>query len=404
MPLKRVKDTALEFRANETIREIELVEDVCHPNQIDSEIDEIMDDFLDDVMVIYFCRRGIGLKVPKPIKWRYNILSSFNDEHFYQMLRVSRNQFAKLVYLIKGDKVFARYSASHRQMPIELQLAIVLFRLGSSGGNASVRKIGEIFGVGNGGTVVKITERMFTAILRLMPQYIYWPDVVERQQLVERTFQELPHCVGYIGTSEIKLFEKPIENHKVYLSRQRIYSVKLQIICDHKLRIRDTVAGSPGSYPDYKIFINCPIGISTETYLSGEQWVAGDSAYPPSSFLVTPFPNDSQKMSPNKLRFNHRHSQYRARVQNCFELLKEKFSSLKEIRLRLKDKKSAKFLCEWILVCCVLHNILLEDYDPQNLDKELNTNCTKRTETESCKFYSLASESKREFLCKQMFA
>ncbi|KAL7726113.1 hypothetical protein ACLKA6_002583 [Drosophila palustris] len=62
-------------------------------------------------------------------------------------------------------------------------------------------------------------DRVFTAVLRLMPKYIQWPNVAERQQLVERTFEELPHCLGYIDGSEIKLFEKPAKCHEMLCFR-----------------------------------------------------------------------------------------------------------------------------------------------------------------------------------------
>jgi len=114
------------------------------------------------------------------------------------------------------------------QHPIDLQLAIVLFRLGSSGNSASVRKISTTFGVGDGGTLALFTERVFTAILRLSRNYIYWPKREEREEIVSNTFHELPYCIGYIDGSKIKLFEKPPKNHEVYYSRHRIYSVKMQ--------------------------------------------------------------------------------------------------------------------------------------------------------------------------------
>lgn len=370
---------------------------------MDSELDEVMEDFVDDVVGIYSCRRGVSLNVPKSIDWRTNILSSFDNRRFNQMLRVSRSQFVHLVNLIKGDEVFATASV-HRQIAVDLQLAIVLFRLGSSGSSASVRKICTVFGVSDGGILANITERVFKAILRLMPRYIYWPDAAERQQIVERTFEELPHCVGYIDGSEIKLFEKPAKNHETYFSRQRIYSVKLQVICDHKLRIRDAVVGSPGSYHDSKVFKNCSIGKHTERYFSGEEWIAGDSAYPQSTYVVTPFRSNSRIMEVDRqLRFNKRHSQYRVRVENCFGVLKGKFCSLKEIRIRLKNKKSQYFLCNWILVCCILHNILLKDTDAENFDEETEENSAGLTEAETSGAHCVASESKRKFLYDLMF-
>ncbi|KAM8701657.1 hypothetical protein ACLKA7_001748 [Drosophila subpalustris] len=143
--------------------------------------------------------------------------------------------------------------------------------------------------IGDGGTLAKVTERVFTAILRLTPKYIRWPKVAERKQLVDQTFAELPHCLGYVDGCEIKLFEKPAKCHEVYFSRQRIYSVKLQVVCDRKLRIRNAVIGSPGSFHDSKVFKISSIGRHPEQYFAGEEWIAGDSAYPQSTFLVTPF-------------------------------------------------------------------------------------------------------------------
>jgi len=89
------------------------------------------------------------------------------------------------------------------QHPIDLQLAIVLFRLGSSGNSASVRKISTIYGVGDGGTLALFTERVFTAILRLSRKYIYWPKSEDRDNIVSNKF---PYCIGYIDGSDIKLF------------------------------------------------------------------------------------------------------------------------------------------------------------------------------------------------------
>ncbi|KAM8702541.1 hypothetical protein ACLKA7_005657 [Drosophila subpalustris] len=238
MPSKSAKEKLLDIKATEALRDIEIIEDVC-PDQMDSGVDEILDDFIEDAIAIFSCRRGISIGVPKSIDWRNNILSSFGDGRFKQMLRVSKYQFANMVNLIKADEVFS--TAGIRQIPVDLQIAIVLFRLGSSGSSASVKKICTIFGIGDGGTLAKITDWVFTAILRLMPKYIQWPNVAERQQLVERTFEELPHCLGYIDGSETKLFEKPAKCHEVYFSRQRIYSVKLQVVCDYKLRIRNAI-------------------------------------------------------------------------------------------------------------------------------------------------------------------
>lgn len=47
--------------------------------------------------------------------------------------------------------------------------------------------------------------------------------------------------------------------------------------------------------------------------------------------------------------------------------MKEKFPSLKKLGIRIRDAKSHEFVCTWIRVCCILHNILLPHYDEEDL-------------------------------------
>lgn len=301
--------------------------------------------------------------MPKSIDWRENILSTLDSDRFRQMLRMERHQFDLLLSLISDDEEFQKPHAC-KQFSIGLQLAIVLYRLGSSGENASVRKIATTFGVGDGGTLSKITNRVFRALIKQLPKYIFWPNNEERKKIVAETYHELPLCIGYIDGTEIKLAEAPVVDHEAYFSRNHIYSIKAQVVCDNKLRIRDVVVGSPGSSHDAKIFKNCSIFKNKENYVSAHQWIAGDSAYPLSDFLITPFRSNSEQLDSSKRKaFNLRHSRYRVRVEHCFGLLKEKFGSLKELRMRIHNKNSHKMCCKWIIVCCIIHNILLSESD-----------------------------------------
>lgn len=60
-------------------------------------------------------------------------------------------------------------------------------------------------------------------------------------------------------------------------------------------------------------------------------------------------------------QFNRRHSKYRVRIEHCFGTLKEKFNSLKSLKMRINSSRSHLFSCQWVVVCCILHNILLND-------------------------------------------
>ncbi|XP_037932573.1 protein ALP1-like [Teleopsis dalmanni] len=284
-------------------------------------------------------------------------------------MRVNKNQFAYLVALISEAEIFKKANGS-KQFPIGLHLAIVLYRLGSSGESASIRKVAATFGIGDGATLMKITQRIFSVFITLLTKYIVWPSSSEQEQIISDTYNELPFCIGYIDGTEIKIADAPQINHEKYFSRNHIYSIKLQAVCDYKLRIRDVVVGYAGSTHDAKVFSNSILLKEKDRFFSNQSWIAGDSAYPLSDIIIPPYRRNSQQLtSEERIQFNKRHSKYRVRVEHCFGLLKENFCSLKELRVRIKNNKSHKFCCERILVCCILHNILLTEFESQSREE-----------------------------------
>lgn len=119
-----------------------------------------MDTFIEDYLYIEFCRYGIRFGVPKSREWLSDILPSLDENRFTQMLRVNRAVFNFIASKIEDNLLFHGENAS-LQFPVNVQLAVVLFRLGSTGESASIRKIAAVFGIGDGGTIDKITCRVF---------------------------------------------------------------------------------------------------------------------------------------------------------------------------------------------------------------------------------------------------
>ncbi|XP_017475630.1 PREDICTED: uncharacterized protein LOC108365917 isoform X3 [Rhagoletis zephyria] len=136
---------------------------------------EIMENLNEELIITLSNYRGSFQQVPKSLEWRTTILPQLDEYRFQQMLRVTRDQFTFILSLIRNNIEFNK-SHSVRQYSVDHQLAIVLFRLGSSGENAAIRKIASVFGVGDGETIYKITKRVFQAFLELKSKYIYWPD------------------------------------------------------------------------------------------------------------------------------------------------------------------------------------------------------------------------------------
>ncbi|XP_046811016.1 uncharacterized protein LOC124420820 [Lucilia cuprina] len=148
----------------------------------DDDEEQINEMFLANVASLLTNRRNIHLGVPKSNKWNQNVLKMFDESRFNQMIRVRPEEFVHILNSIKDDDVF-NTSPKTAQLPIDMQLKIVLYLLGSSGDGLSTRKVATLFGVGDGGTIQKVTKRVFKAILNLKEKFLSWPNAEERQQI-----------------------------------------------------------------------------------------------------------------------------------------------------------------------------------------------------------------------------
>lgn len=271
---------------------------------------------------------------------------------------MERSTFYALLSKICPNTCFN--SASNRQHPIAVQLSVTLFRLGAGGDGASIGKIAALFGIGDGGSLDIITKRVFRAIFELEAEYLKWPDDTERSEMISATFHEMPHCIGYVDGSEVKLAERPSKDADSYYSRKQNFSLKIQAVCDYRYRIRHVHIGYPGSVHDSRIYTNSSLYLNPDVHFKEDEWIAGDSAYKLSRTVVTPFQRNSTESNFMTTTFNKLHSKYRVRIEHCFGMLKERFGSLKELRMRLIDAYSSEYACKWIAICCILHNFILE--------------------------------------------
>lgn len=333
------------------------------------EEERIFNELEENVAIFVSLRYSFRGKVPKNFNWYDETLPNLDDDRFRMLLRCSRKQFNVLLALIENHPVFHGFN-SHKQFTTQFQLALVLYRLGSYGEGATLCKIASLFGIGDGGTIEKITSRIFKSILSLENQFLAWPTNEERKQMVLATLGELPYCIGYVDGSDIRLQERP--THKCdptsYYSRKKEYAIKLQAVCDYTLKFRHILVGYPGSVHDARIYNNCRLTTHPRDYFSEPEYVAGDSAYKLTTTVITPFRlNSTVLQSKQRASFNRFFSSKRVRIEHGFGVMKEKLPSLKCLSIKIKDPQSHKFACTWIRVCCILHNILLPHYDQQDL-------------------------------------
>ena len=103
-----------------------------------------------------------------------NLLHQFPDNTFKQMVRCSKENFARIADLIKNDPIFHNRSPCS-QYSVEIQLMVTLNRLGCDGNGASLGALSRMFGISHG-AVNNFCNRVFRALYNRRDEIIYWPN------------------------------------------------------------------------------------------------------------------------------------------------------------------------------------------------------------------------------------
>lgn len=193
-------------------------------------------------------------------------------------------------------------------------------------------------------------------------RYIKWPEHHE-MAIFEREFRKLhdfPGVIGAIDGSHIAI-SAPIENSENYINRKGYHSILLQGICDYKLRFIDVFTGMCGSVHDARVWrlsdIRTLITQDENRYFENQYHLLADSAYPLSSYMLTPY-RDNGHLNNVQKRFNTKHSKTRVVIERAFGTLKGRFRKLKYIYMYNTD-----MIPLVIITCCILHNICIENED-----------------------------------------
>ena len=175
---------------------------------------------------------------PVPKQGNINLAWDFaaNPSHhqrFLNMLRISPVVFEKLLSLIENHEVF-QTDSNHGQAPVELQLAVTLYRMGCFGNGASVEDIARVAGCSEG-SVQNFTNRCFKAILSLHDQFVR--QLTPEEKEVEKVYMDnhlgfkglwREGWVMYDGTIVV-LFRKPGKDGDAYYTRKANYGLNVQV-------------------------------------------------------------------------------------------------------------------------------------------------------------------------------
>lgn len=297
---------------------------------------------------------------------------------------MSRKTFVYICSLVKDHMVSkTRFTfANGNPMSIHEQVALALTRLAS--GNSLI-SIGDSFGVHHS-TVSQATWRFVEAIEENGLRHLRWPSTEAEMSRIRHKFERiggLPNCCGAIGTTRITMLLTSSDREaKYWLDRRKKHSMILQAIVDSDMKFRSIVTGWPGKMSDAmalqssSFFDQCEkreklngplVFTSEETEL--REYIVGDEGYPLLPWLITPYKGSNLEES--NAKFNERILATHSVAKKALTRLKDAWRMIKGDLWRPDKHKLPRF----ILVCCILHNIVIDmendDQDSVDLPSDL---------------------------------
>ncbi|MFS8014615.1 putative harbinger transposase-derived nuclease domain-containing protein [Helianthus anomalus] len=300
------------------------------------------------------------------------------EEGFKYFFRVSKKTFEYICSLVREDLISRPPSGliniEGRLLSVEKQVAIALRRLASGESQVSV---GASFGVGQS-TVSQVTWRFIEAMEERGRHHLKWPDHDKLQSIkseFEKTFN-LPNCCGAIDATHIVMTLPAVQTSDDWCDQVKNYSMLVQGIVDDKSRFLDIVTGWPGGMTIPKLlkfsgfYKLCesgqrlngnPISLSNESEI--REFIVGGVNYPLLPWLITPYSETDEVSGLNTV-----HEAARSLAVRAFSQLKGSWRILNKVMWRPDKKK----LPSIIVVCCLLHNIIIDCGDYVKSDVSLS--------------------------------
>lgn len=164
--------------------------------------------------------------------------------------------------------------------------------------------------------------------------------------------------LGCIDGTFIKIRTPAHKIKSTYVNRHDMPSITLQGICDACKRFVDVFTGIPSKIHDARVLKLSDINEKLPTICEGNKYhILGDAAYPIREWLIIPY-KDYGNLSENQKMFNKQFCATRVLIENTFGLLKGRFRQLIEVDMHNVDKIS-----KFIISCCVLHNLCIDNND-----------------------------------------
>ncbi|XP_011059330.1 PREDICTED: putative nuclease HARBI1 isoform X1 [Acromyrmex echinatior] len=286
------------------------------------------------------------------VKNYVDMVKEFSDVEFKREFRISRVVFTYLLNLIKPN--LEKPTGSGR-CPINpyLQLLVTLWTMATPD---SYRSVCHRFNIGRA-TAWRAHRKVCAAIYSLADKFIKWPNIEEAQQTWTdvQYKHKFPKVLGAIDSTHIRI-QKPKEHAENYVNQNGHYSIHLQAVCDSTLKFIHCYAEQPGSMNDMCVFWLSDIpSMYTEKFFPQNSHLIGDTGYAVQKHVMVPYDNNDNDLSEAQINFNERLCSAHIMIKEAVSYLKGRFRSLED---KLYMKRT-DLIPEYIIACCVLHNICI---------------------------------------------
>ncbi|XP_020225759.1 protein ALP1-like [Cajanus cajan] len=337
-----------------------------------------------------------------------HLAQSKNIEKFESIFKISRKTFNYICSLVEED-MLARASnfvdLNGKRLSVNDQVAIALRRLCSG---ESLSTIGDSFRM-NQSTVSQITWKFVEAMEERGLHHLSWPSTEMEMEEIKCKFeniQGLSNCCGAIDSTHIMMTLPSVDTlNSVWLDREKNCSMVLQAIVDPDLRFRDIVTGWPGSVSDEHVLRSSSFFKLVEEgkRLSGgkktlpdgtvvREYIIGDTGFPLLPWLLTPY--EGKGLSTVQVEFNKRVVETQMVAKKALARLKEMWSIIQGVMWKPDKHKLPRI----ILVCCILHNIVIDMEDGVLNDMPPCHQHDSRYQDQTCEFSDNTAYIMREKL------
>jgi hypothetical protein len=110
---------------------------------------------------------------------------------------------------------------------------------------------------------------------------------------------------------------------------------------------------------DSTVFSHSHIAVNPLQYFSIGEYLIADSGYALTQWCCVPYRLPAANEPYNQC-FNILFSSARVLIEHVNGMLKGRFSSLKLLSTQIKERKDFEACNDWILVCLILHNLMID--------------------------------------------